>query len=233
MLEDLARPARVGGDAQCGDEGRNQAAGDNAAAHGPGDSTEMIMSARRHAATRRELLLGSGALFAWAFVPKIARAEGRDPRFLTIVLRGGLDGLAAVAPIGDPDWIKLRGDNALRLDGATPALPLDGFFALNPAMPNSPPALSRRPGHRGARGGHAVPRALAFRRAGRAAERLRATRTRGYRLAQSRADQSRTRRHRTRRNRTAGVPTRSARSRRWWCAVRRRCCRGRRHGCRR
>jgi uncharacterized protein (DUF1501 family) len=89
-----------------------------------------------HAATRRELLLGSGALFAWAFVPRIARAEGRDPRFLTIVLRGALDGLAAVAPVGDPDWVKLRGDNALKLDGATPALPLDGFFALNPAMPN-------------------------------------------------------------------------------------------------
>jgi uncharacterized protein (DUF1501 family) len=101
----------------------------------------MIMSVRLpdscpHAATRRELLLGSGALFAWAFVPKIARAEGRDPRFLTIVLRGALDGLAAVAPVGDPDWVKLRGDNALKLDGATPALPLDGFFALNPAMPN-------------------------------------------------------------------------------------------------
>ena len=89
-----------------------------------------------HASTRRELLLGSGALFAWAYVPRIARAEGRDPRFLTIVLRGALDGLAAVAPVGDPDWIKLRGDNALKLDGDTPALPLDGFFALNPAMPN-------------------------------------------------------------------------------------------------
>jgi len=89
-----------------------------------------------HAATRRELLLGSGVLFAWAFVPRAARAEGRDPRLLTIVLRGALDGLAAVAPVGDPDWIKLRGDNALRLDGKTPALPLDGFFALNPAMPN-------------------------------------------------------------------------------------------------
>jgi uncharacterized protein (DUF1501 family) len=93
------------------------------------------MPATLHAATRRELLLGSGVLFAWAFAPRIARAEGRDPRFLTIVLRGALDGLAAVAPVGDPDWIKLRGDNALRLDGKLPALPLDGFFALNPAMP--------------------------------------------------------------------------------------------------
>jgi uncharacterized protein (DUF1501 family) len=96
----------------------------------------MIMFAKPHASTRRELLLGSGALFAWAFVPKLARAEGRDPRFLTVVLRGALDGLAAVAPVGDPDWVKLRGDNALKLDAATPALPLDGFFALNPAMPN-------------------------------------------------------------------------------------------------
>ena len=30
----------------------------------------------------------------------------------------------------------LRGDNALTLDGKTPALKLDDFFALNPAMPN-------------------------------------------------------------------------------------------------
>jgi uncharacterized protein (DUF1501 family) len=94
----------------------------------------MIMP--RHFPTRRELLAASGVLFAWPFVPRIARAEGRDPRFFTVILRGGLDGLAAVAPVGDPDWIALRGDKALRLDGATPALPLDALFALNPAMPN-------------------------------------------------------------------------------------------------
>ena len=86
--------------------------------------------------TRRELLLGSGAFFAWAAVPRLARAEGRDPRLLVIVLRGALDGLAVVAPVGDPDWKKLRGDKALALDGTAPALPLDGFFALNPAMAN-------------------------------------------------------------------------------------------------
>ncbi len=95
-----------------------------------------LQAATIHAATRRELLRGSGVLFAWAFVPRLARAEGRDPRFLTIVLRGGLDGLAAVAPVGDPDWVKLRGNYALTLDGLKPGLPLDGFFALNPAMPN-------------------------------------------------------------------------------------------------
>src|SRR5262245_64434403 len=89
-----------------------------------------------HAPTRRELLLASGTLSAWAYMPKPALAEGRDPRLLTIVLRGALDGLAAVAPVGDPNWQRLRGDKALTLGGQTPALPLDGMFALNPAMPN-------------------------------------------------------------------------------------------------
>jgi uncharacterized protein (DUF1501 family) len=94
------------------------------------------MTSNLNAPTRRQLLLGSGTLFAWAYLPKVARAEGRDPRLLVIVLRGALDGLAAVAPVGDPDWVGLRGDQALTLDGKTPALPLDSFFALNPAMPN-------------------------------------------------------------------------------------------------
>jgi uncharacterized protein (DUF1501 family) len=89
-----------------------------------------------HAPSRRELLLASGMLFAWSHLPRAALAEGRAPRFLTIVLRGALDGLATVAPVGDPDWLRLRGDDALTLDGAAKALPLDGFFALNPAMPN-------------------------------------------------------------------------------------------------
>jgi uncharacterized protein (DUF1501 family) len=94
------------------------------------------MTMTLHAPSRRELLLASGTFFAWAHLPKLAHAEGRDPRFLTIILRGALDGLATVAPVGDPDWIALRGDNALTLDGGTPALKLDDFFALNPAMPN-------------------------------------------------------------------------------------------------
>src|SRR5947209_6219977 len=96
----------------------------------------MPMVLSLHAPSRRELLLASGVLFAWAHLPKIARAEGRDPRLLVIVLRGALDGLATVAPVGDPDWIKLRGDKALMREGAAAALELDGFFGLNPAMPN-------------------------------------------------------------------------------------------------
>lgn len=94
------------------------------------------MTTHQHLPSRREALVGAGALFAWSQMPRLARAAGRDPRMLVIVLRGALDGLGAVAPVGDPDWIGLRGDRALVLDGKTPALPLDSFFALNPAMPN-------------------------------------------------------------------------------------------------
>jgi uncharacterized protein (DUF1501 family) len=94
------------------------------------------MTMKPHRATRRELLLGSGVLFAWAAMPRLARAEGRDPRFLVIVLRGALDGLATVAPVGDSDWQRLRGDDALMRNGDNAALPLDDLFALNPAMPN-------------------------------------------------------------------------------------------------
>ena len=94
------------------------------------------MTSQLHLPTRRHMLIGTGSLFAWAYVPRSARASGRDPRLLVMVLRGALDGLATVAPVGDPEWLRLRGDDALRLDGPGAGLPLDAFFALNPAMPN-------------------------------------------------------------------------------------------------
>jgi len=79
---------------------------------------------------------GNGGLFAWAYLPKFARAaDQRDPRLVVIILRGALDGLSAVAPIGDPDYAGLHGQIALSLSGDHPAIPLDSFFALNPAMP--------------------------------------------------------------------------------------------------
>ncbi len=87
--------------------------------------------------SRRALLGSAGALFAWSYVPKFAFAAGhRDARLVVIVLRGALDGLSAVAPFGDPDYVGLHGSLALRSDGPSPALPLDGFFLLNPAMAN-------------------------------------------------------------------------------------------------
>ena len=132
VLGPIARPKREQAVARA--ESRQQALA--LAVHVARIPAEVIMAARIHLPSRREMLIGSGSLFAWAHMPKLARAEGRDPRMLVIVLRARSTGLAAVAPVGDPDWISLRGDRALVLDGKTPALPLDSFFALNPAMPN-------------------------------------------------------------------------------------------------
>ena len=85
---------------------------------------------------RRTLLANSGALFAWANMPKIASAAGsRDPRFVVSVLRGALDGLSSVGPVGDPDYPSLHGEIALSRTGPDAALPLDAFFSLNPGMP--------------------------------------------------------------------------------------------------
>ncbi len=88
------------------------------------------------ACSRRNLLGAGGAVFASAFLPRLASAAGtRDPRLVVIILRGALDGLSAVAPIGDPDYAGLHGAIALSRSGDHPALPLDSFFVLNPAMP--------------------------------------------------------------------------------------------------
>jgi uncharacterized protein (DUF1501 family) len=89
-----------------------------------------------HATSRRSLLLGGAAFAASAYLPKFARAaDGRDPRLVVVILRGALDGLATVAPIGDPDYADLHGVIALRPEGPNAAVMLDGFFGLHPAMP--------------------------------------------------------------------------------------------------
>ena len=91
---------------------------------------------RASVTSRRALLLGGASFAAWAYLPKFARAaDGRDPRLVVIILRGALDGLATVAPIGDPDYAGLHGAIALASSGPNAALPLDSFFALHPSMP--------------------------------------------------------------------------------------------------
>jgi uncharacterized protein (DUF1501 family) len=86
--------------------------------------------------TRRALLLGGASFAAWAHLPRFARAsDSRDPRLVIVILRGALDGLATVAPVGDPDYAGLHGSIALSPEGPHAAMPLDEFFALHPAMP--------------------------------------------------------------------------------------------------
>src|SRR5438270_14091144 len=87
-------------------------------------------------ASRRALIAATGALFAWAYLPKFARAgDARDPRLVVIILRFALDGLSAVSPVGDPVYAGLHGKIARWLTGDHPAIPLDSFFAFNPAIP--------------------------------------------------------------------------------------------------
>ena len=64
-----------------------------------------------------------------------ARADARPSRFVLVILRGAMDGLAAVPPYGDRDYAALRREFALRAPGEPGgALPLDGFFGLHPSL---------------------------------------------------------------------------------------------------
>ena len=88
---------------------------------------------------RREFLtagtLAAGGAFLSSHVSFAGMANGRKPRLVFVVLRGALDGLAAVPACGDPGYAELRGDLALGRPGsAGGALPLDGFFALHPSL---------------------------------------------------------------------------------------------------
>jgi len=57
-----------------------------------------------------------------------------EARFVFVLLRGALDGLSAVPPVGDPDYASLRGQIALAKSGEGAALPLDNTFALHPSL---------------------------------------------------------------------------------------------------
>jgi uncharacterized protein (DUF1501 family) len=89
------------------------------------------MSRPPHAHVRRRgLLAGGAALFAWPHALPAASLSGHggeERRLLVIILRGGLDGLAALPALGDPAHAALRG----AMDGARP---LDDLFGLNPRL---------------------------------------------------------------------------------------------------
>ena len=83
---------------------------------------------------RRQFLLRSGALgcslAASPFVTPVSFAQAPwDMRLVVIILRGGMDGLDVVRPVGDPAFAALRP----KLNTTEP-LPLDGYFAMHPAL---------------------------------------------------------------------------------------------------
>ena len=91
--------------------------------------------------TRRDFLVlvasGAAGTFALAGLPgAVFAAAPTDRRFVVVLLRGALDGMAAVAPVGDPRYAEKRGAIALKPPGAEEggAIALDHFFALHPSL---------------------------------------------------------------------------------------------------
>jgi uncharacterized protein (DUF1501 family) len=85
--------------------------------------------------SRRGLLHGLFAGATGVMASRLAFANApTDARFVFVLLRGALDGLSAVPPVGDPDYAALRGQIALAKSGADAALPLDSTFGLHPAL---------------------------------------------------------------------------------------------------
>lgn len=77
------------------------------------------------------LSLGASAA-TLSLLPRFALAASAasDTRFLLVLLRGGMDGLHALQPFGDPGFAALRGDFA-HADGQPVAHRLDADFALH------------------------------------------------------------------------------------------------------
>lgn len=86
--------------------------------------------------TRRRFLEGAGALAAVGFLPRLSLAAAETPRrLILVILRGGLDGLAAVPPYGESGYGRTRGRLALGAPGTEGGvLKLDGTFGLHPGL---------------------------------------------------------------------------------------------------
>ena len=82
---------------------------------------------------RRSALRAGGTLLSTSVA--FAHADTHSSRFVLVILRGALDGLASVPPLADPDYAERRRELALHPAGeAGGALPLNGFFALHPSL---------------------------------------------------------------------------------------------------
>ena len=87
--------------------------------------------------TRREALQRLGGMAALTGLPGLAfsATSTGERRLVFFFLRGGMDGLSAVPPYGDPHYAPRRGALAVGAPG-TPggALDLDGHFGLSPNL---------------------------------------------------------------------------------------------------
>ena len=85
---------------------------------------------------RRRFLVSTGALAASTVLPNMLFAQtGGSARLVVVILRGALDGLAAVPPYADPDYAGLHRELAIATPGAADgALALDNTFGLHPSL---------------------------------------------------------------------------------------------------
>jgi len=85
---------------------------------------------------RRRFLAAAGALAASTALPNVLFAKtGGSSRLVVVILRGALDGLAAVPPYADPDYAALHRELAIAAPGAADgALILDHTFGLHPSL---------------------------------------------------------------------------------------------------
>ncbi len=87
------------------------------------------------ALTRRTALLGLTAAITLGRASLAVATAPTDRRFVVVILRGALDGLAAVTPYGDPALAGLRGDILLPSPGEPGGvLDLGGFYGLHPEL---------------------------------------------------------------------------------------------------
>jgi len=86
--------------------------------------------------SRRRFLQSGGALVASAALPGVLFANTGGPnRLVVVILRGALDGLAAVPPYADPNYAELHRELAIGAPGtAEGALALDATFGLHPSF---------------------------------------------------------------------------------------------------
>ena len=86
---------------------------------------------------RRRQFLKTAALGAagLAFAPLSLASVPTERRLVLVLLRGGLDGLHAVAPYADKDYRRLRPRLALPAPGEeNGVIDLDGYFGLHPSL---------------------------------------------------------------------------------------------------
>ena len=84
---------------------------------------------------RRSLLVRGALLGGFALSPRLAfAAAATNARLVFIILRGAMDGLSAIPPIGDARLDRLRGALARPPEQLGPPLKLTSDFAAHPAL---------------------------------------------------------------------------------------------------